>query len=925
MTAPTILIVEDNPITRKMVRVALASEGFRVLEAGDGRTALDLMAREPPDLVIQDLLLPDMDGFELVRHFRAMPAAAEVPILAFSGYLAGIEEAQRLHVGFTDYLFKPVEPSQLLETVRAYLPTRRPEPELLGQGRHVLVVDDDPIHRKLLKVHLEHAGFRVTTARDGVEALDQARQAIPAALVSDILMPRLDGFRLCLAIRRDPQLKHIPVVLVSSYFQEADDRRLAEIVGASRFIVRTTDLGQLTSTLLASLTETAPAALEDRAELPMEQYTLRIIRRLEQQVGVNASIGRRLALLEAEFAILAGLTETLTTTSDIEVVLSELFQRIIDSAGLSQGAIYLAEADMRLTLRADFGYRAEERERLQDFFGHADLLQRVLEMGEPLEVPSPQVPGDRAQDLLAKARTRFLLLTPLRIGEERLGVMALASAHRDLAEGWLSFARGVGGQMAQAIRLAQTLTERHKVQAALSVRTRQLEAVRAVGMEITQELDLTSLLTLINRRAAELLGANSGTVYLWDEVAERLVPRAWHGSSGTVREMDSRLGEGVAGTVAQRRKGMIVNDYRSSPYAHPLGLERTAVTAVIAEPLLYRDRLAGVIALDNEGAARSFTEEDAELLAHFGAQAAIAIENARLYEQVKEHAQKLEQKVEERTHALQAANEQLEAASRHKSEFLANMSHELRTPLNSILGFSQLLLDLTKGVLPDKQARYLAHIHNSGQHLLQLISDILDLSKVEAGKFVLRPEALTVGTTLEDILVIGRGLAHKKSQTVTADIQAALPPLRADPVRFKQILFNLLSNAVKFTPESGTITVRAFQEAAGSGQQAAGSKQETAAAGSLPTAECLLRSLVIEVTDTGVGIKAEDLPRLFQEFVQLEATQDKRQEGTGLGLALTKQLVEMHGGRIWAESEGEGKGSTFGVRLPFAVPAKPGE
>jgi signal transduction histidine kinase len=197
---------------------------------------------------------------------------------------------------------------------------------------------------------------------------------------------------------------------------------------------------------------------------------------------------------------------------------------------------------------------------------------------------------------------------------------------------------------------------------------------------------------------------------------------------------------------------------------------------------------------------------------------------------------------------------------------------------------------------------------------------------VEAGKFVLQPQALNVATTLDDILVIARGLANKKSQTIETAIAPDLPPLQADPVRFKQILFNLLSNAVKFTPESGTIMLRAFQQAAGSRQQAEGREAGGPAEALLPTADCRVPpgwpSLVIEVKDTGVGIKAEDMPRLFQEFVQLEATASKRHEGTGLGLALTKRLVELHGGRIWAESEGEGKGSTFTVLLPFGDPGR---
>jgi Amt family ammonium transporter len=238
-------------------------------------------------------------------------------------------------------------------------------------------------------------------------------------------------------------------------------------------------------------------------------------------------------------------------------------------------------------------------------------------------------------------------------------------------------------------------------------------------------------------------------------------------------------------------------------------------------------------------------------------------------------------------------------------------SHELRTPLNSIIGFADLLIGQGVGPLIEKQARYLTHIHNSGKHLLQLISDILDLSKVEAGKFVLQPEALTVGSTLEDILVIGRGLAHKKSQTVKAEIQAGLPPLRVDAVRFKQILFNLLSNAVKFTPESGLITVTARKVDQSTGQVVDSSR---------PVDQLTTRPidtagewLEIAVTDTGIGITAADLPRLFREFTQLDPAAAKTHEGTGLGLVLTRRLVELHGGRVWADSEGEGRGSTFVV------------
>ncbi len=263
---------------------------------------------------------------------------------------------------------------------------------------------------------------------------------------------------------------------------------------------------------------------------------------------------------------------------------------------------------------------------------------------------------------------------------------------------------------------------------------------------------------------------------------------------------------------------------------------------------------------------------------------------------------------------------QLEAASRHKSEFLANMSHELRTPLNSIIVFAELLLAQATEVLNERQKRYLRNIQKSGQHLHQLINDVLDLSKVEAGKLRLQPEPLSVPTTLEDILVIARGLAAKKGQTIAAEVAPELPHLQADPVRFKQMLFNLLSNAVKFTPDGGRITVTAQRGASANENPGEPSGPGNGSAGVPVSPEGSV--LEIRVTDTGIGIRPQDLPRLFKEFVQLETTQSQRHEGTGLGLALTKRLAELHGGRICVESNGKDEGSTFTLLLPFTAPTR---
>ncbi|HSE47046.1 MAG TPA: ATP-binding protein, partial [Gemmatimonadales bacterium] len=334
-----------------------------------------------------------------------------------------------------------------------------------------------------------------------------------------------------------------------------------------------------------------------------------------------------------------------------------------------------------------------------------------------------------------------------------------------------------------------------------------------------------------------------------------------------------RKGEGVVGRTAITRDPVQVPDI-TVPGAY-VGVNRenlieSGIRALLAVPMVREDRLIGclVVSRDRPG---GFPAETIELLRTFATQSALAIQNARLF------------------HELADKSRQLEAASQHKSEFLANMSHELRTPLNAVIGFSEVLLQRMFGALNDKQDEYLRDIYASGQHLLSLINDILDLSKIEAGRMELTPAPFPLPSALDNAVTLVKERAARHGIALQVDVDPQVGDLVGDERKVKQVLLNLLSNAVKFTPEGGRISLKASRKDG---------------------------MVEIAVTDTGIGIAPEDQAAIFEEFRQVGSDETRKQEGTGLGLTLAKKFVELHGGRIWVESA-VGRGSTFTFTLPM--------
>jgi len=639
-------------------------------------------------------------------------------------------------------------------------------------------------------------------------------------------------------------------------------------------------------------------------------------RRITHYVAVKEDITERKRMEEAarihthQLEVIRSVTAEITRELELHALLTLITQRATELAGAASGGIYLWDEQACALVPHAYHGPGQLRERFPRRLGEGLV-------GSVAQARRGAIVNDYRTSPLAHRRTletteiTAVLAEPLVYRDRLLGVLAV---HHERGERRFGAAdqdvlRLFAAQAAIAIENARLFRQERDGRA-------QLEAVRAVSGEITQELDLAKVLRLVAQRACALTGATAADIDLWDKDRQLLVPNTSYGHSVPRPTATRRLGDGAMGTVAETRRGMIINDYRSSPIAHPETLAHTAITASLVEPLLYRDMLLGVIGVDHETPGRVFTPQDQDLLRLFAAQAAIAIENARLHEQIKDHAETLERQVRERTQDLEFALRLAEAASRAKSEFLTNMSHELRTPLNGILGFSDLMLRQGQALPREKQERFLSNIRTSGQRLLELVSQLLDVTTAQGGGLALDRRPVSPAAALNEVLAEVGPIATKKGLGLRVEMADDLPSVHADPLRFRQICFNLLTNAVKFTPVGGTIAVTARAARGSFGEMAHG---HIGIEPSDPGDERSSRPpywLEVSVADTGIGIRSEDLPRLFEQFAQLESVYTKRHAGSGIGLALTRQLVELHGGRIWAESDGEGKGSTFRVVLP---------
>jgi CheY-like chemotaxis protein len=623
-----ILVVEDNPTTRKFYRVLLESEGYVVLEAGSGAAALEELGRELPDLVLQDLVLPDMGGMDLLRRTRALPGGRELPIIALSGFHRMLEEARGEPEGFDASLLKPVEVAALLQAVRTWLPYPASSASSQGKGRHVLLVDDDPLQTKLLCLQLAKAGFRVTPAADAAAALATARRDRPDVLVSDVLMPGLDGFELCSAIRRDSELSALPIVLMSAHFDGATDRALAREVGAQALVPRTPGAQKLVAILAKVLDRPSlPDGFVDEPTTPDLPPPLERVTQLKREASQAVELAARASMQAAQLAIIGGIADALARSTDTEAVLGDVLASCLDAGGVSKGALFTMGRDGRLSPLHAVGFSEEERQALPTLFDHSALLDEMSNLSQKTAVPST---------LLERAGCGVGVLLSCVGDGQALGCLLLGSNLPHVTEADLvSFGRAISTYVGQAILLTRSFASLQE----------NIEANQAMCASLDLEETLASIAKVATVRLADLCIVEVPT--------GRGLPDA-----RAVLHVRAELTESVRALRAQYPD-------ETHDTGYPSLTQAGSILSWLTLPLAGHDRVKGRLLL-GRCHGRPYDERERAQAQSLAGRAAVAIDNALLCEQ-------------------------LRTANRLKDEFLATASHELRTPLSAVLGWARLL------------------------------------------------------------------------------------------------------------------------------------------------------------------------------------------------------------------------------------------
>jgi signal transduction histidine kinase/putative methionine-R-sulfoxide reductase with GAF domain len=564
---------------------------------------------------------------------------------------------------------------------------------------------------------------------------------------------------------------------------------------------------------------------------------------------------------------------------DLQAVFETVAESSVRLCGADRAFLFRFDGEL-LRVVADFNASQELRDFISEnpirlgrysASGRAAVERRTIHIPDVLADPEHSYAKN-----VEKIRTN--LAVPILKGDDLLGVVTIYHLEevRPFTDKQIALVETFADQAAIAIDNVRLLNAlRHRTDE-LGRSVSELQALGEVSQAVNSTLDLETVLSTIVAKAVQLSGTEAGAIYGYDEQAQEFHLRATYGMDqeliDALRQRHIGLDDPNVVSALTQREPTQIADLREEPASEINDIIlRAGYRALMVAPLLRGEDIVGMLVVRRRTPGE-FAKNTVDLIKTFAAQSALAIQNARLF------------------HEIEDKSRQLEEASQHKSQFLANMSHELRTPLNAILGYTELMADGAYGEPSEKMLGILKRLEANGRHLLGLINDVLDLSKIEAGQLVLELSDYSVQDIAQTVRSTLEPLAADKKLAFKLELAPGLPPGRGDGRRLTQVLINLVGNAIKFT-DAGEVAIKA---------------------------EANNGSFHVSIRDTGPGISAADQAKLFQEFQQADNAITKKKGGTGLGLAISKRIIEMHGGKIWVDSQ-LGQGSTFAFKLPVIV------
>jgi len=882
-----VLLIEDNPGDIRLLQEMLSRGAFELECAQRLSTGLEQLATGKPDVILLDFSLPDSMGFDTFVKIHAQ--APSVPIIVLSGLDDEALMIQAVRAGAQDYLVKGQVDSNLLVRAMRYAIERKQAEmrqarylqmeQVLRQvsGRFVDSKDLDGAINGML----EDLGIALNVDRAYLFRIDEQGATIDnthewVAEGTPSQIENRQGLQIAPVVWLRDRLYNNQVVAISDVSQlAAPERKFLEEQHVRSILVTPVFTGGALYGFLG-FDEMTQCREWESTDIGFLRSISQILDRAIERAQAQQDLQRR----NLELAALNAVTQALSASLDLEDILVEALSRTVHALGVTGGLIALGdEQEKDLALFGYAGLPKSLTERLQTSGIPGAFCDLVYRERGPIVQEDLQENASADWCEMLDVGLQSYVGIPIVHKERLLGILcifddtpyAISESDRDLLI-------AIGQQIGVAVENAQLFEETQQ-------RVYELQLLHDVGLATAAGLHLEEILQAAVTVLADKFEDPRVGIGLLDRDNDVMWVKASVGYTEEIYKTPLPLGSGITGWVARHGEPVLAPDVRQDPRYIEIDPDTCSELCI---PLVIGSQVIGVLNVESSR-PDAFTEDDVRLLSTLASNLAVLTERARLFEEVEMARLELQQRAE----ALEDANARLQELDRLKSQFLASMSHELRTPLNSIIGFSEILIDGLVGEMSSEQKECIRDIHSSGEHLLALINDVLDLSKIEAGRMTLEPTTFDVEELLLEVKKTVVPLLEKKSQVLTVEQAESLPLLTADHIRIRQVLINLLSNASKFTPNEGQITL-----------------------------SCRLANpttLLFSVTDTGIGIKPEDQELIFEEFRQADDVVAQEITGTGLGLSISKRLVEMHGGHIWVESEYQ-HGATFSFLLPLASP-----